>query len=167
MHEKLPTAIVFYHHITFPQSQVKFWFFSRLLCNPCATKCEPSSKASAMECTALVYNTPSSDSRRTQEPCCAYRVLPRILVKICTITQEIQDGKIISSHEHVQPCFLIRIARVWHPKVKKISLVHEREVNTCSYQKGLKVPSPFKVLSFLYHSGCALLNRIPCILIPP
>nr|XP_025851990.1 keratin, type I cytoskeletal 39 [Vulpes vulpes] len=102
---RLECEIAIYHSLL-ESSEIK------LLCNPCATKCEPSSKASAMECTALAYNTPSSASHSTQEPCCAYRVLPRILVKICTITQEIQDGKIISSHEHVQPCFLIRIARV-------------------------------------------------------
>ncbi|XP_012918058.1 keratin, type I cytoskeletal 39 [Mustela lutreola] len=84
----------------------------KLPCSPCTTKCEPSSKASAMECTASVDNASPSTSHWTHGPCCAYRCLPRILVKICTITQEIQDGKIISSHEHVQPCFIIRTVRV-------------------------------------------------------
>ncbi|KAF0874154.1 keratin, type I cytoskeletal 39 [Crocuta crocuta] len=83
----------------------------KLPCNPCATKCEPSSMASTMECTAPAYNTSSSASCGTHEPCGAYRVLPQILVKIFTITQEIRDGKIISSHEHMQPCFITRIAK--------------------------------------------------------
>ncbi|XP_060502097.2 keratin, type I cytoskeletal 39 [Panthera onca] len=82
-----------------------------LPCNLCVTTCEPSSKASAMECTAPAYNTSSSASRGSHELCCTCRVLPQILVKICTITQEIRDGKVISSHEHVQPCFIPRIAK--------------------------------------------------------
>uniref|UniRef100_A0A452RAX8 Keratin 39 n=1 Tax=Ursus americanus TaxID=9643 RepID=A0A452RAX8_URSAM len=80
--------------------------------SPCAAKREPPSKTSAKGCPAPIYNTSSSASCRTHEPRGAYRVLPRILVKICTTTQEIKDGKIISSHEHVQPCFIIRTARV-------------------------------------------------------
>ncbi|XP_036124318.1 keratin, type I cytoskeletal 39 [Molossus molossus] len=87
---------------------------STLPCNPCATKCEPSlctiGAARAMECTAPVY-TASPARGGMPEPCCTCRVLPRLLVKICTITQEIQDGKVISSHEHVQPCFIFRAAR--------------------------------------------------------
>lgn len=85
--------------------------FSRLPCNPCVTTCEPSSKASTMECTAPAYNTSSSASRGSHELCCTCRVLPQILVKIFTITQEIRDGKVISSHEHVQPCFIPRIVK--------------------------------------------------------
>ncbi|XP_025715197.1 keratin, type I cytoskeletal 39 [Callorhinus ursinus] len=102
---RLECEIATYHSLL-ESSDVK------LPCNLCATKCELSSKASAIECTAPVYSTSSSAPRGTHEPCSAYRVLPRILVKICTITQEIKDGKIISSHEHVQPCFIIRTVRV-------------------------------------------------------
>ncbi|KAJ8781555.1 hypothetical protein J1605_011054 [Eschrichtius robustus] len=40
------------------------------------------------------------------------KTLLRILVKICTITEEIKDGRVISSHEHVQPCFITRTAKV-------------------------------------------------------
>ncbi|XP_006156017.1 keratin, type I cytoskeletal 39 [Tupaia chinensis] len=80
----------------------------KLPCNPCATKCEPSactsSKSRAMECTAPVYTF--SAPRDVGEPCSAYGPLSRILVKICTITKEIKDGKVISSYEHVQPCFI-------------------------------------------------------------
>ncbi|XP_008592610.1 PREDICTED: keratin, type I cytoskeletal 39 [Galeopterus variegatus] len=87
---------------------------SKLPCNPCATKCEASTctscKARAMECTTPVYT--SSVPRGIPEPCRAYGPLSRILVKICTITKEIKDGKVISSHEHVQPCFITRPARV-------------------------------------------------------
>ncbi|XP_029784581.1 keratin, type I cytoskeletal 39 [Suricata suricatta] len=83
----------------------------KLPCNPCATTCDPSSKASTMECTAPAYNTSSSASRGTHESCGVCRILPQILVKICTITQEIRDGKIISSHEHVQPCYITRIVK--------------------------------------------------------
>ncbi|ELK01532.1 keratin, type I cytoskeletal 39 [Pteropus alecto] len=83
-------------------------------CNPCATKWEPStctsSKARAMECTAPVY-TSSSAPRGIPEPCSTCRALSRLLVKIRTITKEIKDGKVISSHEHVQPCFIIRAAK--------------------------------------------------------
>ncbi|XP_055983868.1 keratin, type I cytoskeletal 39 [Sorex fumeus] len=87
----------------------------KLPCNPCATKCEPPtcmhSKARVMECTAPV-NTSFPAPRGMCEPCCAYRALSRLLVKICTITEEIQDGIVISSHEHVQPCYIIRSAKV-------------------------------------------------------
>ncbi|KAF6298814.1 keratin 39 [Rhinolophus ferrumequinum] len=86
----------------------------KLPCNPCATKCEPSpctsSKARAMEGTAPAH-TSSSDPRGLPEPSSACRALPLLLVKICTITKEIKDGKVIRSHEHVQPCFIIRAAR--------------------------------------------------------
>ncbi|KAM5212690.1 keratin, type I cytoskeletal 39 [Hipposideros larvatus] len=87
----------------------------KLPCNPCATKCQPSvctcSKARAMKGTAPAH-TSSSDSRGLPEPCIAYRALPPLLVKIRTITKEIKDGKVICSHEHVQPCFIIRAAKV-------------------------------------------------------
>ncbi|XP_024429103.2 keratin, type I cytoskeletal 39 [Desmodus rotundus] len=86
----------------------------KLPCNPCASECEPSictaSKARAMECTAPVY-TASSASRGTPEPCGTCRALTHLLGKICTVTKEIKDGKVISSYEHVQPCFIIRAAQ--------------------------------------------------------
>ncbi|XP_010958733.2 keratin, type I cytoskeletal 39 [Camelus bactrianus] len=87
----------------------------KLPCHPCATKCEPSictsSKARATECTAPVC-TSSSAPHGIQESCGDCRTLPRILVKICTITKEIKDGKVISSYEHVQPCFITRTAKL-------------------------------------------------------
>ncbi|XP_032135588.1 keratin, type I cytoskeletal 39 [Sapajus apella] len=86
----------------------------KLPCYPCATKCEPSPwtscKSRAMECTAPACT--SSASCGLQEPCSACGPLSRILVKIFTITKEIKDGKVISSYEHVQPCFIIRPAKV-------------------------------------------------------
>lgn len=82
----------------------------RLPCNPCATKCEPSYQAGAMECFAPIYT--SSSLPWIHKPCSASGPPSRILVKICTITKEIKDGKVISSHEHVQPCYIIRPAKV-------------------------------------------------------
>ncbi|XP_054449671.1 keratin, type I cytoskeletal 39 [Pteronotus mesoamericanus] len=86
----------------------------KLPSDPCATKCEPSictaRKARAMECTVPVYAS-SSAPCATPEPCGACRVLTPLLAKIRTITKEIKDGKVISSYEHVQPCFIIRAAR--------------------------------------------------------
>ncbi|OWK13869.1 hypothetical protein Celaphus_00001300, partial [Cervus elaphus hippelaphus] len=86
----------------------------KLPCHPCAIKHEPSacisSKARAMECTAPVH-TSSLGPCGIQESRSACSILPRILVKICTITEEIKDGKVISSHEHVQPCFITRTAK--------------------------------------------------------
>ncbi|KAM6163590.1 keratin, type I cytoskeletal 39 [Rhynchocyon petersi] len=92
----------------------------RLPSHPCATKCDLSTctscKAKAMECTTPVYTlcSPCTSSAPcgTHEPCRAFELLPRLLVKICTITKEIKDGKVISSHEHVQPCYITRFARV-------------------------------------------------------
>ncbi|XP_006832664.1 PREDICTED: keratin, type I cytoskeletal 39 [Chrysochloris asiatica] len=92
----------------------------KLPCNPCATKCDArtctSFKARATECTAPVHVPcsccASSASTTGHEPCSVCRSLPRILVKICTTTQEIKDGKVISSHEHVQPCYITRLAKV-------------------------------------------------------
>ncbi|XP_010613359.1 keratin, type I cytoskeletal 39 [Fukomys damarensis] len=79
--------------------------------NPCTTQSEPSvrvtSKARARECPALVYA--SSALTGTPKTC---GPLPRILVKICTITKEIKDGKVVSSSEHVQPCYITRPAKV-------------------------------------------------------
>ncbi|XP_006774421.1 PREDICTED: keratin, type I cytoskeletal 39 [Myotis davidii] len=83
---------------------------SKLSCHPCAAIGEPS-VCTAMECTAPVY-TSSSALQQIPEPSCTYRDLPRLLAKILTITKEIKDGKVISSHEHVQPCFIIRAAKV-------------------------------------------------------
>ncbi|EHB01624.1 Keratin, type I cytoskeletal 39, partial [Heterocephalus glaber] len=79
----------------------------KLPCEPCTTKSEPSMwatcKARARECPALVYTSPAlTGTRKTCGP------LPRILVKICTITMEVKDGKVISSYEHVQPCYITR-----------------------------------------------------------
>ncbi|KAL2765090.1 keratin, type I cytoskeletal 39, partial [Daubentonia madagascariensis] len=86
----------------------------RLPCNLCATKCELSTctpcKARAMECAAPVCT--ASAPHGVRKPCRAYGPLSRILVKICTITKEIKDGKVISSHEHVQPCYITRPAKV-------------------------------------------------------
>ncbi|XP_007531117.2 keratin, type I cytoskeletal 39 [Erinaceus europaeus] len=82
--------------------------------NKCSTKCESSActsrKARVMECTDPICR-PSSASLGLHEPC-ACEALSQLLVKICTITEEIEDGKVISSHEHVQPCFIIRSAKV-------------------------------------------------------
>ncbi|XP_003414491.1 keratin, type I cytoskeletal 39 [Loxodonta africana] len=84
-------------------------------CNPRATKCNSSCETKAMECTAPVYTSCSQCAalapRGICEPCNTCRPLPRILVKICTITKEIKDGKVISSHEHVQPCYITRPAK--------------------------------------------------------
>ncbi|KAB0367024.1 hypothetical protein FD755_020348 [Muntiacus reevesi] len=86
----------------------------KLPCHPCAIKHEPSacisSKARTMECTAPVH-TSSLGPCGIHESRSACSILPRILVKICTITEEIKDGKVISSHEHVQPCFITRTAK--------------------------------------------------------
>ncbi|GAB1296808.1 Keratin, type I cytoskeletal 39 [Apodemus speciosus] len=82
----------------------------RLPCNPCATKREPSCQARAMECLTPVYT--SSSLPGIHKPCRASAPPSRILVKICTITKEIKDGKVISSHEHVQPCYITRAAKV-------------------------------------------------------
>ncbi|XP_045382416.1 keratin, type I cytoskeletal 39 [Lemur catta] len=86
----------------------------KLPCNMCATKCELSTcipcKARAMECAAPVCT--ASAPRGVRKPCSACEPLSRILVKILTITKEIKDGKVISSHEHVQPCYITRPAKV-------------------------------------------------------
>ncbi|XP_007940280.1 keratin, type I cytoskeletal 39 [Orycteropus afer afer] len=92
----------------------------KLPCKPCATKCDPStctsSKARVVERTAPVCTScshcASSAPHGICEPCSACRTLPWILVKICTTTKEIKDGKVISSHEHVQPCYITRSAKV-------------------------------------------------------
>ncbi|XP_021032782.1 keratin, type I cytoskeletal 39 [Mus caroli] len=83
---------------------------SRLPCNPCATKWEPSCQARAMECFTPVYT--SSSLPGIHKPCRASGPPSRILVKICTITKEIKDGKVISSYEHVQPCYITRATKV-------------------------------------------------------
>ncbi|XP_041499969.1 keratin, type I cytoskeletal 39 [Microtus oregoni] len=85
-------------------------FDGRLPCNPCATKWEPSRQARAMECFAPVYTLSSLPG--IHKPCNASGPPSRILVKICTLTKEIKDGKVISSHEHVQPCYITRLAKV-------------------------------------------------------
>ncbi|XP_003786425.1 keratin, type I cytoskeletal 39 [Otolemur garnettii] len=86
----------------------------KLLCNSCATKYELCTcipyKARAMEYVAPVCTASAPPAVR--EPCSICGALSRILVKICTITKEIQDGKVISSHEHVQPYFITRPAKV-------------------------------------------------------
>uniref|UniRef100_A0A8C6RCK8 Keratin 39 n=1 Tax=Nannospalax galili TaxID=1026970 RepID=A0A8C6RCK8_NANGA len=79
----------------------------KLPCNPCATKCEPST---ATECSAPVYT--SSSLPGIHKPCNVSRPPSRILVKIRTITKEIMDGKVVSSYEHVQPCYITRSAKV-------------------------------------------------------
>ena len=86
----------------------------KLPCHSCAIKHEPSacisSKARTMECTAPVHTSSLGPCgiHESRSPC---SILPRILVKICTITEEIKDGKVISSHKHVQPCFITRTAK--------------------------------------------------------
>ncbi|XP_071459960.1 keratin, type I cytoskeletal 39 [Marmota flaviventris] len=86
----------------------------KLPCNPCATQCKPStctsSKPSTVECTAPVFTSSAPNGILKRYNVCGPP--SRILVKICTITKEIQDGKVISSHEHVQPCFIPRLAKV-------------------------------------------------------
>ncbi|EDM05989.1 rCG65912 [Rattus norvegicus] len=82
----------------------------RLPCNPCTTTWEPSCQARAMECLTPVYTSISLPG--IHKPCRASGPPSRILVKICTITKEIKDGKVISSHEHVQPCYITRPAKV-------------------------------------------------------
>uniref|UniRef100_A0A8D0S4T7 IF rod domain-containing protein n=1 Tax=Sus scrofa TaxID=9823 RepID=A0A8D0S4T7_PIG len=86
----------------------------KLPCHPCATKYQPStctsSKTRAVEHTARPH-TPPSDPCGIPEARAACRDLSRILIKICTTTKEIKDGKVISSHEHVQPCFITRTAK--------------------------------------------------------
>nr|XP_002719413.2 keratin, type I cytoskeletal 39 [Oryctolagus cuniculus] len=77
--------------------------------NPCATECE-SPMHTSCKARAPAYTSSVPQGIRKAYSACA--PLSRILVKICTITQEIQDGKIISSHEHVQPCYITRLARV-------------------------------------------------------
>ncbi|KAM4843284.1 keratin, type I cytoskeletal 39 [Thomomys bottae] len=83
-------------------------------CKPCATKCDSSTDTSqrtrALECTAApVYL--SSVPRGILKPCRTCGPPSQILVKICTITKEIKDGKVISSHEHVQPCYIPRAVK--------------------------------------------------------
>ncbi|KAI4556365.1 hypothetical protein MJT46_014988 [Ovis ammon polii x Ovis aries] len=86
----------------------------KLPCHPCAIKHESSAcisnKARTMECTAPAH-TSSLGPCGIHESHSAWSILPRILVKICTITEEIKDGKVISSYEHVQPCFITRAAK--------------------------------------------------------
>ncbi|XP_060242748.1 keratin, type I cytoskeletal 39 [Meriones unguiculatus] len=82
----------------------------RLPCNPCATKRESSCQARAVECLAPVCTSTSLPG--VPKPCRASEPPSWILVKICTITKEIKDGKVISSYEHVQPCYITRPARV-------------------------------------------------------
>ncbi|XP_072494240.1 keratin, type I cytoskeletal 39 [Notamacropus eugenii] len=62
----------------------------RLPCNPCVTERKPS---------------PCMPSN----PCNFCSSLPAILARIYTLTQEFQDGKVISSREHVQPCYIPRL----------------------------------------------------------
>ncbi|XP_004684268.1 PREDICTED: keratin, type I cytoskeletal 39 [Condylura cristata] len=79
---------------------------SKLPCNPCATTCESST------CTPSQTGALEHAAHGRREPCDPYRALTRLLVKICTLTEEFQDGKVISSYEHVQPCFITRLAKV-------------------------------------------------------
>ncbi|XP_048222806.1 keratin, type I cytoskeletal 39 [Perognathus longimembris pacificus] len=83
-------------------------------CQLCAAKCEPSMDTSqstrAMECAAAPVYT-SSVPRGILKPQRVCGPPSRILVKIRTITKEIKDGKVISSHEHVQPCYITRSAK--------------------------------------------------------
>uniref|UniRef100_A0A8C2VV97 Keratin 39 n=1 Tax=Chinchilla lanigera TaxID=34839 RepID=A0A8C2VV97_CHILA len=82
----------------------------KLPCNPCAAKSESSvcvtRKARVRQCPAPVCT--ASALPVTHKSC---GLPPRILVKICTITKEIKDGKVVSSYEHVQPCYICRPAK--------------------------------------------------------
>uniref|UniRef100_A0A8C5L946 Keratin 39 n=1 Tax=Jaculus jaculus TaxID=51337 RepID=A0A8C5L946_JACJA len=80
-----------------------------LPCNPCATRCTPCT-AGAME--HAVAGHSSSVLPATHKPCSASGLPSQILVKIHTITKEIKDGKVISSYEHVQPCYIPRSTKV-------------------------------------------------------
>ncbi|XP_075415457.1 keratin, type I cytoskeletal 39 [Tenrec ecaudatus] len=92
----------------------------KLPCNLGATQGDPSTctswKARATEGMVPVSTACSCFESLARhgihEPCSVCRPLPRILVKICTTTKEIKDGKVISSHEHVQPCYITRAAKV-------------------------------------------------------
>lgn len=112
--EKLTTAMFLHSHHCLPSITSKILFFPRLPCHPCAIKHESSAcisnKARTMECTAPAH-TSSLGPCGIHESHSAWSILPRILVKICTITEEIKDGKVISSYEHVQPCFITRAAK--------------------------------------------------------
>lgn len=151
-------------HHCFPSITSKILFFPRLPCHPCAIKHEPSaclsSKARTMECTAPVHTSSLGPCgiHGSRSTCC---LLPRILVKICTITEEIKDGKVISSHEHVQPCFITRTAKAWHPKVIKMTLIHERKANPCFCQN----PQSLEVPGFLLLHGSPLLDMRSFILL--
>ncbi|XP_074121585.1 keratin, type I cytoskeletal 39 [Sminthopsis crassicaudata] len=91
----------------------------RLPCNPCAMECKPSlcmpCKSQTLECMTPVDISckpcnpcvPSVCNARAK-PCNFYSTLPGILARIYTLTQEFQDGKVISSREYVQPCFIPR-----------------------------------------------------------
>ncbi|XP_037348337.1 keratin, type I cytoskeletal 39 [Talpa occidentalis] len=80
---------------------------SKLPCNPCATNCE-SSTCTPSKTRVMEHAAPHG----RHESCNPYRALSRLLVKICTLTEEFQDGKVISSYEHVQPCYITRLAKV-------------------------------------------------------
>ncbi|XP_074077059.1 keratin, type I cuticular Ha4-like [Macrotis lagotis] len=92
----------------------------RLPCNPCASECKSSPcmpcKSQTMECTTPVY-VPHRPGNPCAPSVCNVRakssnlcsVLPGILARIYTLTQEFQDGKVISSREYVQPCFIPRL----------------------------------------------------------
>lgn len=113
--KKLATIIFLHDHHRLPSITAKIvFFFLRRPCYPRATKCEPSPwtscKSGAIESTAPACTSSSPCSLKEHRSACG--PLSRILVKICTITKEIKDGKVISSYEHVQPCFIIRPAKV-------------------------------------------------------
>ncbi|XP_012403787.1 keratin, type I cuticular Ha4 [Sarcophilus harrisii] len=91
----------------------------RLPCNPCAMECKPSPcmpcKSQTLECMTPVDISckpcnpcVSSVCNARAKPCSFYSTLPGILARIYTLTQEFQDGKVISSREYVQPCFIPR-----------------------------------------------------------
>ncbi|XP_043859397.1 keratin, type I cuticular Ha4-like [Dromiciops gliroides] len=89
----------------------------RLPSNPCAMECKPSPcvpcKSQTMECTVPVYVAcnpcaPSVCNLRAK-PCDFFSSLPGLIARIYTLTQEFQDGKVISSREHVQPYFIPRL----------------------------------------------------------
>ncbi|XP_006833755.1 PREDICTED: keratin, type I cuticular Ha6 [Chrysochloris asiatica] len=64
----------------------------KLPAHPCATECKP---------TLRVPYLPSMPCATTSMPCTP---ASQISTQIRTITEEIRDGKVISSREHVQPC---------------------------------------------------------------
>ncbi|XP_044532620.1 keratin, type I cuticular Ha4-like [Gracilinanus agilis] len=84
----------------------------KLPCNPCALECNPPPqrpcKVQDTECMVPVYVPCKLCNLYAPSVCNLCSSLPGILARIYTLTQEVQDGKVISSREHVQPRFIPR-----------------------------------------------------------